>query len=168
MPHLKIILFSFAMFLFSDPLSAQVQSKSFKVLLKTILSSETPKITIPEAAKSFNKYLFVDAREQEEYEVSHIQNAVFIGYKKVDYSRLKDISKSTPLIIYCSIGKRSDAITKKMKDAGFSNVQNLYGGIFEWVNQGHPVYNSKGKKKDSVHAYGRFWGQWLDKGTKVY
>ncbi len=156
------------MFLFNDPLSAQVQSNSFRVVLKTILSSKTPQITVPDAAKSFSNYLFVDTREPEEYHVSHIQNALFFKYNKADYSSLNSMDRKTPMVIYCSIGKRSDAVTKKLKAAGFVNVHNLYGGIFEWVNQGHPVYNNHNKRTDSVHAYGRFWGQWLDKGKKVY
>lgn len=50
---------------------------------------------------------------------------------------------------------------------GFKNVSNLYGGIFEWVNQAHEIVNDSGKT-DSVHAYNRFWGMWLQKGKKVY
>ncbi|HVK97011.1 MAG TPA: rhodanese-like domain-containing protein [Flavisolibacter sp.] len=155
-------------FLFNDPFSAQVQSKSFKVLLKTILSRDVPHITVPDAAKSFHKYLFLDARETEEYKVSRIQNAHFVGYKNFKLSNISAIDKKTMLVVYCSIGKRSEAITKKLREAGYTNVQNLYGGIIEWVNQEHPVYNSQSKRTDSVHAYDRFWGQWLDKGIKVY
>ena len=72
------------------------------------------------------------------------------------------------VIVYCSIGKRSEDVTLKLKKAGYTNVKNLYGGIFEWVNQGHPVYNNNNIVTDSVHAYGNFWGKWLDKGVKVY
>jgi rhodanese-related sulfurtransferase len=155
-------------FLFNDPLSAQVKSKSFKVVLKTLLSKDIPKITVPEAANAFNNYVFLDAREAEEYNVSHILNARFVGYKKFSIAGIGTVNKNEPIVVYCAIGKRSDEITKKLRDAGFTNARNLYGGIFEWVNQGHPVFNSQNIRTDSVHAYGRFWGQWLDKGTKVY
>ena len=156
------------MFLFNNSLSAQVKSKSFKVVLKTLLSKDIPKITVPEAANAFNNYVFLDAREAEEYNVSHILNARFVGYKKFSIAGIGTVNKNEPIVVYCAIGKRSDEITKKLRDAGFTNARNLYGGIFEWVNQGHPVFNSQNIRTDSVHAYGRFWGQWLDKGTKVY
>ena len=156
------------MFLFNNCLSAQVKSKSFKVVLKTLLSKDIPKITVPEAANAFNHYVFLDAREAEEYNVSHILNARFVGYKKFNIAGMHAVNKNEPIVVYCAIGKRSDEITKKLRDAGFTNARNLYGGIFEWVNQGHPVFNSHNIKTDSVHGYGRFWGQWLDKGTKVY
>jgi len=33
--------------------------------------------------------------------------------------------------VYCSLGIRSEVIAKKLKKAGYTNVFNLYGGIFE-------------------------------------
>jgi rhodanese-related sulfurtransferase len=152
----------------NTPLSAQVKSKSFNVVLKTLLNNNVPVITVPEAAKGFNSYLFLDSREEAEYNVSHILNARFVGYKSFTTSSLSSIDKKKPIVVYCSIGKRSENITKKLKEAGFVNVTNLYGGIFEWVNQGHPVFNNQNKKTENVHAYSRFWGQWVDKGIKVY
>lgn len=156
------------MFLLNDPLSAKVKSKSFKLVLKTLLSKDIPKITVPEAANAFNNYVFLDAREAEEYNVSHIPHARFVGYKKFNVESLRTVNKNKPVVVYCSIGKRSDEITEKLRGAGFTNARNLYGGIFEWVNQGHPVFDSQNIRTDSVHAYGRFWGQWLDKGIKVF
>ncbi len=165
---MKFLIIIAIMFLFNDPLSAQVNSKSFRLILKTILSKDIPKITVPEAANASNHYLFLDAREAKEYNVSHILHARFVGYKKFNLEGLRPVNKNEPIVVYCSIGKRSDEITKKLREAGFTNARNLYGGIFEWVNQGHTVFNSENIRTDSVHAYGRFWGQWLDKGTKVY
>lgn len=151
----------------NNSLPAQVQSKSFNLLLKTLLDDDIPKIGVPEAAQSAGKFLFLDAREKEEYNVSHLQGARFVGYKNFALTALQDVPKNTPIVVYCAIGKRSDAITEKLQKAGYANVRNLYGGIFEWVNQGHPVYNNNGRT-DSVHAYGRFWGHWLERGKKVY
>jgi rhodanese-related sulfurtransferase len=156
------------MFLSNNPLSAQVKSNSLGLLLKTLLSNETKKITVPDAVNQFNNYIFLDAREAEEYNVSHILNSRFVGYKKFSLPTLDVADKKKPIVVYCSIGKRSDEITKKLTEAGFDNVKNLYGGIFEWVNQGHPVYDSQNKQTDSVHAYSKFWGRWLEKGIKVY
>ena len=47
--------------------------------------------------------------------------------------------------MYCSIGKRSEKVTQKLKKAGYNNVSNLYGGIFEWVNQGNEVVDTNNK-----------------------
>ncbi len=77
------------MFFFNDPLSAQLKSKSFKVVLKTLFSKDIPKITVPKAANAFNNYVFLDAREAEEYKVSHILHARFAGYKNFNFEGLK-------------------------------------------------------------------------------
>ncbi|CAN5356090.1 hypothetical protein BH20BAC1_BH20BAC1_03090 [soil metagenome] len=148
--------------------SAQVKSGSFNFMLKMMLSNGTPAINVPEAAKNFGEFVFFDAREKEEYNVSHIRNARYAGFNDFDLSNIADVNKHQPIVVYCSIGKRSEHITLKLKKAGYTNVQNLYGGIFEWVNEGHPVYNQFNNTTDSVHAYSRFWGRWLDRGVKVY
>lgn len=146
---------------------AQVQSKSYKFMLSLMLSSETPAITVKQAQVSPGNYLFLDAREPEEYAVSHIANAQFVGYDNFDLSRVNNIAKSTSIVVYCSVGKRSENITNKLKDAGFTNVKNLYGGIFEWVNEGNKVVDSNNIAVNKVHAYNHIWGMWLQKGEKV-
>jgi rhodanese-related sulfurtransferase len=133
-----------------------------------LLSRDVPEIIIADAAKQVNQYLFLDAREKKEYNVSHLPNTRFIGYKEFGVVVMKGIEKDKPLIIYCSIGKRSEDITRKLKKLGYTNVHNLYGGIFEWVNTGNTVYDLQNKPTDKVHAYGKIWGRFLDKGTKVY
>ncbi len=146
----------------------QVKSKSFQFLLKTTLSAKTPVINIKEAAANKNNYTFLDAREAKEYNVSHIPNSRFVGFEQFELRAISDLPKNKPLIIYCSIGKRSENITKELLKEGFSNVRNLYGGIFEWVNEGNGVVDNENKPTNKVHAYGRFWGKWLEKGEKVY
>ena len=160
-------LFSFSMII---PIHtyAQVKSNSFNLTLKLLLKTSTPSIGIEEAFKNPGNYLFLDAREINEYNVSHIQRARYVGDKDFSLNKIADIPKNKQVIVYCSIGKRSEDIVLKMKKAGFVHVKNLYGGIFEWVNDGHPVYSASGNITDSVHAYSRFWGQYLVKGFKVY
>ncbi len=151
-----------------QPAMPQVNSKSFQFLLNTILSAKTPVINIKEAAGNKNNYIFLDAREAKEYNVSHIPNARFVGSEQIELSAISDLPKNKPLIVYCSIGKRSEKITKKLLKEGFSNVRNLYGGIFEWVNEGNGVVDNENKPTNKVHTYGRFWGRFLEKGEKVY
>ena len=71
-------------------------------------------------------------------------------------------------MVYCSIGIRSEDISEKLKKAGYTNVYNLYGGIFEWKNRNYPVVNPENEVTEKVHAYSKQWGQWLHKGKKVY
>lgn len=164
---LVLMIFS-AMAIHPATTEAQVQSKSFQLMLDLMLSSKTPTISVKQAKLHAGSYLFLDAREPEEYAVSHIANAKFVGYDNFDLNRVNNVAKNLPIVVYCSVGKRSENITNKLKDAGFANVKNLYGGIFEWVNEGNRVYDSNNVAVNKVHAYNHIWGMWLQKGEKVY
>lgn len=136
------------------------------MMLKTMLSADVPVISVSEAAMKIDTAIFLDSRELEEYNVSHLPNAIWIGHDDFDLARLKNISPTQLLIVYCSVGKRSDTITKALIQADYTNVQNLAGGIFEWVNQGHAVYCG-GEETGDVHVFNAFWGRWLKRGNKV-
>lgn len=114
--------------------------------------------------------ILLDTRKKEEYNISHLNAALWVGYEEF---RIDSISKLIPdkdkaVVVYCSIGVRSEDIGEKMIKAGFTNVKNLYGGIFEWKNKGYPVFNPKEMETDSVHAYSKKWGKLLTNATKVY
>lgn len=159
------VLFSF----FGFSCQSQVGSKTFDVLLKTMLKESVPFITVEELDRAgTEKYLLLDAREKEEYLVSHLKNAKWIGFETFEKRSLTNVSKNTPIVVYCSIGVRSEKVGEKLKALGYTNVQNLYGSIFEWVNQGKKVYDTTGKETRKVHAYDKKWGVWLNKGEKVY
>lgn len=116
-----------------------------------------------EAAKG--KLIVLDARELPEYTVSHIPNAKHIGYKTFDISWVnKNISKKDKVIVYCSVGYRSGEIAEKLKNNGY-DVYNLKGGIFNWVNKGYQVVDTKGKITALIHGYDQTWSKWLKKGS---
>lgn len=131
--------------------------------------NSVPYIQVDELQKR-KKPLILDARQKEEYLVSHLKNAIWIGYKdfqsKVATEALDDSDQE--VVVYCSIGVRSENIGEKLMQLGFTDVKNLYGGIFEWKNQGYPVYDSDGNETENVHAFNKRWGRLLQKGHKVY
>lgn len=145
-----------------------IHNKVKNAILKVMLSDNIPKISIADAVKKQEESVFLDSRSRKEYNVSHIPNATWVGYDEFDLSRVRKIAKQREIIVYCSIGKRSDAVTKKLMDAGFTNVQNLYGGIFEWFNQGNQIVDNANRKTNSIHAYSKLIGWWLERGEKVY
>ncbi len=148
-------------------MSQKVNSKTYDMLLSSLLSHEAEEIDIWDA-KKMDSAIFIDSRKQAEYEVSHIPKAVWVGYENPNLESLEKLDKETPLIIYCSVGYRSEKISLQLEKKGFKKVYNLYGGIFEWVNQGNEVVDNEGKTTDKVHAYNLLWGVWLTNGEKVY
>lgn len=160
----------FINFLFSGflLLSACAQS-SIEQALDRYNDESVPYITVADM-QNFQNQIILDTREWEEYNVSHLQNAVWVGY---DDFKISDIEKKLPdkradIVVYCSIGVRSENIGEELLESGYSNTKNLYGGIFEWANQGFPVYNPKGQKTKKVHAYSKLWGKYLTNAEKVY
>ena len=112
--------------------------------------------------------VIVDSRELEEYQVSHLEDAVYVGYDDFNISRLEDISREKLVVVYCSLGIRSEDISAELQKAGFKNVRNLFGGIFEWKKKDFPVVDTLGKRTQKVHAFSENWGKWLRNAEKVY
>lgn len=152
-------------FVISFSISGQ---KNLDRTLKQLNSESVPYIYVNEV-KSTEQVIVLDTRKREEYDVSHIKNAVWVGYKSFEKdSVLKKLpNKNAPILVYCSIGVRSEDIGEKLLKAGYTNVKNLYGGIFEWKNQGNTVYKDN-IATDSVHTFNKQWGKLLKNGTKVY
>lgn len=145
--------------------------KSFDQQLRILYRKTVPLIQTQElhlALQEDKSLVLLDTRSPEEYAVSHLPHARFVDYESFSVDKLKNLTAETPIIVYCSVGVRSERVGEKLQRAGFKNVRNLYGGIFEWKNKGFAVYNHQNVPTDSVHAYNRYWGQWLTKATKVY
>ncbi|MFO7720299.1 MAG: rhodanese-like domain-containing protein [Gillisia sp.] len=158
-------------FLFLLAFTASSQT-SLDQLLSRYNNQSIPYITVEELKmlQKDENLVLLDAREPEEFQVSHIKGAVFSGYSSFsseEISRsIKD--KSAMIVVYCSLGIRSEKISEKLKAEGFLNIRNLYGGIFEWKNKGFEVFDSEGKETEKVHAYSKSWSKWLTNGEKIY
>ncbi|MDA7501993.1 rhodanese-like domain-containing protein [Chitinophagales bacterium] len=145
----------------------EVQNSTYALMLQTLLDHSVDELSVADLSKSEQSVVLLDARELNEFEVSHIENAQWIGYDDFDPKRVEGISKDEEIVVYCSVGYRSEKITEQLNELGYRNVRNLYGGIFEWINQGNSVING-GEETVKVHAYDRTWGLWLETGEKVY
>jgi len=157
------------LFLFATTTSAQ---KSLDLLLQVNNNESIPYISVTELRNLQLKdsVVILDAREMKEFEVSHIASAKYVGYGRFSSEEISaDIhNKDASIVVYCSLGIRSEDIGEKLKKEGFTNVKNLYGGIFEWKNNDFPIIDSEGKNTENVHVYSKFWGNWLKNGKKVY
>lgn len=126
-------------------------------------------ITVDELFEN-KETILLDTRKHEEYEVSHLKNAFWVGHRNFELDSVLKIipNKEDEIVVYCSIGVRSENIGEKLQKAGYSNVKNLYGGIFQWKNEGHPVFDQEGQETENVHAFNKHWGKLLTNGQKIY
>lgn len=146
---------------------AQTISRSYGAMLETMYKKSVPLVTVAEL-KKMPDVVLLDTRSKAEFDVSHLPNARWVGYDDFDLKRVQDIPKQAKVVVYCSVGYRSERVGEKLLIAGYQHVNNLYGSLFEWVNQKNPVVTNQGKPTQSVHAYSRLWGVWLSRGEKVY
>ena len=114
--------------------------------------------------------VILDSREQKEFNISHISSAAFIGYDHFSIEEISEIvkSKDSPIVVYCTLGIRSEVIADKLIKAGYNNVKNLYGGICEWKNKDYTVVDPSGNVTENVHVFSKEWSKWLKNGTAVY
>jgi len=139
-------------------------------LLKKFNKETIPYITTDELISQPNRPILLDSREFNEYEVSHLKGAIYVGYDnfEIDSVAQKLPNKDKKIVVYCSLGIRSETVALKLKKAGYTNVLNLYGGIFEWKNNENSVYDANENETEKVHAFNKDWSKWLLKGIKVY
>lgn len=151
-------------------LAQEVESKAYDLMLEGLLENDVPEVDVEQAFKLLKskKVVFIDTREKHEYDVSHIKGAIWVGYSDFKIDRLTAVDKNSKIITYCSVGLRSENIALKLIENGYTNVSNLYGSIFEWVNQKKEIVNSEGKPTKEIHPYSVKWGKWLTEGQKAY
>jgi rhodanese-related sulfurtransferase len=104
--------------------------------------------------------LILDARSHEEYAVSHIKLAQLIKPTGSVISALSEVPLNTNIVVYCSVGYRSAKVAQQLQLAGYQNVFNLSGGIFQWANKGKPIFTDK-HQVETVHPYNFIWGKLL-------
>jgi len=149
--------------------SGSEEGDPLKKLLKQYNKETVPYIYVNEV-DSLGNYHLLDSRETVEYDVSHLHGAQCVGYDSFNIQEVLNMvpNKQDTIVVYCSLGIRSEDIGEKLQEAGYTHVYNLYGGIFEWKNEEKEVYDSENEVTEEVHAFSVDWGKWLCKGVKIY
>lgn len=94
-----------------------------------------------------NEYLIIfDVRQQSEFDISLLAGAIRVApYIATDdfMASYRDIVIGNTLVFYCSVGQRSSALANRVQNelvnAGATEIYNLEGGIFRWLNDGRAL-----------------------------
>jgi len=82
----------------------------------------------------------IDIRTPQEYSQGHIEGAVNINYyDKTFLEQVAKLDKEKPIYIYCRSGSRTSSAAKKLKKIGFSEVNDLEGGIISWSRNQYKI-----------------------------
>tara|TARA_Y100000389_G_scaffold16816_1_gene14811 strand:+ start:1387 stop:1881 length:495 start_codon:yes stop_codon:yes gene_type:complete len=147
-------------------IDVSAQQQDFYAFVDTLTSDEIPKITVNELAEK-KEFILLDVRSKAEFDISHIEDAIWVGEKNWDLDKLKKLQLKQNIVVYCSVGFRSEKLAKKLIKRGFSEVYNLYGGVFEWVNQGNSLRNTNGTT-DWIHVFDKSFAKWIKNGNVYY
>lgn len=100
----------------------------------------------------------LDVRTAGEYQSGHIKNSLQADWlNKAQFSdRIQYLDKNKPLLVYCASGMRSGQAAKWLLEKGFTDVQNMKGGLTAWKLEGKPVVSINNKEQLSIDAYKAF------------
>ncbi len=90
------------------------------------------------AVKDRADVVVLDVREQWEYDEQHIPGVTLIPMAEVP-NRLAEIPTDKTVIVTCRSGNRSGQVTDYLRQAGYTNVHNMAGGILAWEQAGYTV-----------------------------
>ena len=104
------------------------------------LASLPVNIDVTQAASLLNNpnVVFVDVREQNEYDAGHIPGVKLIPLGSVP-DRMSEIPKDKTVVAVCHSGNRSGQATDFLRKQGYTNVHNMTGGMTAWSQAGNPV-----------------------------
>ena len=101
--------------------------------------------------------VLLDARTADEFALSRLQGATRIDPYRPSLHPVQKLSRDTSIVVYSSAGYRGARVASWLSRAGYTNVHNLSGGIFTWVNEGRPLFRGE-TPAAQVHPYDRNWG----------
>lgn len=103
-----------------------------------LMGQDVAEVNVQQAqSMSQQGVLLLDVREESEYAALHAPQAKLIPLGDVS-SRLKEIEvyKDKPIVVVCRSGRRSARAVAILKEAGFTQVSNVQGGMIAWEQAG--------------------------------
>ena len=129
--------------------------------IKAIIRAASPAVsqlnceTLAEWMQGLAPVLLIDVRSPEEFAVSHLRGAINRGNAAQIVQALEE-RKAARTVLYCAVGFRSSRLAQILSGRGVAGVMNLEGSMFQWANEGRPIYRDE-RPVQEVHPYGKRW-----------
>jgi adenylyltransferase/sulfurtransferase len=90
------------------------------------------------------KFVFIDCRQQNEWDITHIDGAELIPLQQIG-QHIGSLKKhqNEKIVVHCRTGGRSMQFARLLGQNGFADVKSMAGGILLWnkdINPGGPQY----------------------------
>lgn len=101
-----------------------------------------PEITPAELKERLDRgdaLTIVDVREPHEWEIANLEpyGARLIPMREID-ARLGELDRDAEIVLHCKTGGRSAIVLRRLREAGYTRLWNLKGGILAWVDEVDP------------------------------
>ncbi len=120
----------------SDPGDAAEQPASDATGIRVV----TPQDAAATIADPPADLVILDVRTPEEFAEGHVEGAVLLDFYREDFAeQLAALDPDVSYVLYCRSGNRSGQTRALMSDLGFTDVEDVEGGIVNWQTAGLPV-----------------------------
>ncbi len=99
-----------------------------------------PEITVKELSerlKRKDRFVLLDVREPNEFEIARIPGSKLIPLGEVA-ARANELDTADDIVVHCKSGVRSAKAIKILQQLGFKKLRNVKGGILAWSNEIDP------------------------------
>ncbi len=95
---------------------------------------------VQERLRSGADFVFIDTREEHEWNESHAKGARFLSKGIIEREIEREVpDKSKEIVLYCGGGFRSALAGDNLQKMGYTNVRSMTGGWKAWKSAGAPV-----------------------------
>ncbi|MGO4289582.1 ThiF family adenylyltransferase [Chitinophaga sp. RAB17] len=88
---------------------------------------------LQEWLRSSTRFMLLDVREEDEWEICHIPGSLHIPMGRV-LQQTDALPAEAPIAVICHHGMRSRAVAQRLTELGFNRVYNVEGGIHAWAS----------------------------------
>ncbi|TFH26698.1 MAG: rhodanese-like domain-containing protein, partial [Promethearchaeota archaeon] len=102
-------------------------------------------MSVKEAEKIIKKLnpIVLDVRSSQEFEYSHLFNAINIPLKELEGRILElETEKVNAILVYCKTGINSQLASSLLFSYGFTKIYNMLGGIQAWIEANNIISTS--------------------------
>jgi adenylyltransferase/sulfurtransferase len=85
-----------------------------------------------------DSFVLVDVREPHEWQIARIPGAKLLPLSELP-KRASELNKSDDIVVHCKSGVRSAKAIGILKEAGFTHLTNVKGGILAWSDKIDPT-----------------------------
>ena len=105
---------------------------------KTSVNDEVSPLELKARMDKGERPLILDVRNPEEIAICRIAGSTVIPLPDLS-ARLGELDPKMPIVVHCKSGMRSAKAIKALREAGFTKLTNLTGGILAWIRDVDPT-----------------------------